>query len=289
MPTTSPAIQPRAIELQYSRDIREIHEAMKRAIRQNLSLVDALPNIRNDADPGQWSFVNAIAAAITLARDGVLGKLQTKFEQISHFSWVQWARTVKKKTGHALQEIRPWSEPGIDVQGQLWVRDNISLITSMSGQMEADFNRVVYDAVKRGLSKNQLKAAILEKVDSFGGINGLSAEQRADLIATDQILKANSNLLNQRQRNAGVRYYTWHGVRDNRERLSHVALEQCVFRVDGQPMTDEDLRIVGKEGQQFRHPSESDPTASMPGQPVRCRCTATTNFKGSVFDIGEDE
>jgi SPP1 gp7 family putative phage head morphogenesis protein len=281
-------VQPRALEMQYFREIDSIHTAMKQSIRQNMGLVDALPSIRVDADPGSWSFVNAIVATIAAARDKVTGALEIKFEQISHFNWVQWARSVKTATKHELQEIRPWSEPGIDIQGRIWVRDNVSLITQMSGQMDGDFQRIVHDAVSRGLSRTQLKKQILDNVEGFGGVRGLSAEQRADLIATDQILKANSSLTNQRQRNAGVSYYIWRGVRDNRERLSHIALEGSYFRVDGQPMTDADLKACGVPSQQYRHPTESDPQATRPGAAVRCRCDAETVFKGSAFDIGEE-
>lgn len=284
---TRPVIQPRALEMQYFRDLDKIHTNMKQAIRQNMGLVDALPNINMDADPGSWSFVNAVVAAIVATRDAVTGLLEVKFEQVSHFNWVQWARDVKRATRHELQEIRPWSEPGIDIQGRIWVRDNVSLITKMSGDMDADFQRVVHDAVRRGLSRKQLKQAILDNVEGFGGVRGMTAEQRADLIATDQILKANGSLTNQRQRNAGVLYYRWRGVRDNRERHSHLALEGSYFRVDGKPMTDADLAACGVPSQQFRHPSESDPQATAPGAAVRCRCSAETVFKGSVFDIGE--
>ncbi|QAX92280.1 head morphogenesis [Pantoea phage vB_PagM_LIET2] len=282
--------QPRALEMQYFRDIDSIHTGMVQAVRQNIGLADALPRLRMDADPGEWSFVNAVVTTITAGKDRVISLLDTKFEQVSHFNWVQWAREVKAGTGHQLQEIRPWYEPGIDIQGRIWVRDNVSLITQMSGQMDAEFQRVVHDAVRRGLSKNQLKKDILDQIEGFGGVRGLSAEQRADLIATDQILKANSSLTNQRQQNAGVSYYRWQGMMDNRERHSHVLLQNHIFRVDGKPMTDADLKAVGNEWQTIRHPSESDSEASRPGTAVRCRCHSETVFKGSVFDFeGLDE
>ena len=283
--------QPRALELQHFRDIDSIHVAMKQAINQNIGLAGAMPNIRGDADPGEWSFVNAVVVAITTQRDRITQQLQTRFEQVSHFNWVQWARNVKKSTKHELQEIRPWSEPGIDIQGQIWVRDNVALITNMSAQMEADFQRVVHDAVRQGLSRVQLKKIIMDQVDGFGGIRGMSAEQRADLIATDQILKANSDLTAQRQKNAGVLYYRWRGVLDNRERHEHVALEGMYFRVDGKNMTAADLKAVGAEGQIFTHPSQSDSQAERPGRAVRCRCGAETVFKGSAVDFEglEDE
>lgn len=281
-------IQPRALEMQYFREIDAMHSDMKQAIRQNTGLIAALPSIRVDADPGSWSFVNAIVTTIVAARDKITGALELKFEQVSHFNWVQWARSVKTATKHELQEIRPWSEPGIDTQGRIWIRENTSLITRMSEDMQGDFQRIVHDAVSRGLSREQLKRAILDNVEGFGGVRGMSAEQRADLIATDQILKANGQLTNQRQRNAGVSYYVWRGVRDNRERLSHIALEGSYFRVDGKPMTDADLKACGVPSQQYRHPTESDPQATRPGAAVRCRCDAETDFRGSVFDIGED-
>lgn len=83
-------------------------------------------------------------------------------------------------------------------------------------------------------------------------------KNRAQLIARDQVSKYNAALNQANQRAAGIQSYVWRGVKDNRERPEHLALEGQVFSWD--------------------HPSY----LGNPGEPIRCRCWAEPNTSRAI-------
>lgn len=79
---------------------------------------------------------------------------------------------------------------------------------------------------------------------------GAVSISRAELIARDQSLSTAADIVETRQRAAGISAFAWSGSLDERERDEHTDLEGLVFDWDDPP----------DEGK--------------PGEPVNCRCVA---------------
>lgn len=280
---------------------RDYTNALVKATRQfNKEINSAYGDIRFD---GWQDDMLAVLAYLRNAGNRifqpVIERLPTLFALTSQFNDKQWRLVVKGGTGYDIppsqaviagQTTAPASsgilgvdayraEPWLREMQELWVSENTRLIKSIPSDELADMEGIIQRGVMNGSSAETIKKQIQERY----GVT----ERRAELIAVDQIGKANSALSRQRQEDAGVKYYIWRGVRDERERQSHLALEGCYFRLDGRPMTDADLEACGVPNQRYRHPMESDSQASAPGAPVRCRCYRGPVWIGSVFDIGE--
>ncbi|HEY4438720.1 MAG TPA: phage minor head protein [Lelliottia sp.] len=132
------------------------------------------------------------------------------------------------------------SEPWLREMQTTWVQENTQLIKSIPKQHLDDVAKITQQAVDEGWRIEKLRKAIQDRFHV--------PENRAVLIATDQIGKANSAVSMQRMRDYGIRKYKWRGAMDSRERKEHVDREGEEFDID--------------------HPPEDGP----PGYPIRCRC-----------------
>ncbi|EOH0525703.1 phage minor head protein [Klebsiella aerogenes] len=278
---------------------RDYTNALVKATRQFNKEIDAsYGDIRFDGWQDDLSGILAyLRNSANRIFQPVIERLPSFFALTSQFNDRQWRLIVKGGTGYDIppsqaviagQTTVPTSsgvlgvdayraEPWLRDMQEIWVAENTRLIKSIPADELSDMEGIIQRGVMNGSSAGTIKKQIQERY----GVT----ERRANLIAVDQIGKANSALTKQRQADAGVIYYIWRGVMDERERHSHITLEGCFFRLDGKPMTDADLKVCGVPGQRYRHPSESDPQASAPGVAVRCRCYRDPVWVGTVFDI----
>lgn len=133
------------------------------------------------------------------------------------------------------------------------VERNTALITSLTDETVEKITQAVIDAQIKGLSKAQLK-------DELSKILGKQAK-RADLIASDQMEKLAADIIADRAKQSGLRYYVWRTQGDSRVRPQHAWLS-------------------GKT-QDTRNPNSGD-NGQMPRQPIRCRCWA--QWKVTAYD-----
>lgn len=122
---------------------------------------------------------------------------------------------------------------------------NAALIRSLSEDAVSRVEQLTYAAVTNGTSQKEVRRqmARLFRV----------TKSRADLIASDQVAKLNSDLSEIRQTQAGVAKYVWRTSQDERVRPRH-------------------RRLDGKE---YRWGERTDAEEGLsPGKPIRCRCVA---------------
>jgi len=131
-------------------------------------------------------------------------------------------------------------------------RENVALIRSIATDILPDVRKVVRAAHRAGTRPKDLAALLVERT----GV----AQSRADLIARDQTLKANSALTQIRHKEAGVERYAWGTSRDERVRDMHAALEGRIFEWSDPPITNEQGDRNG------------------PGEDYQCRCVAIPVF-----------
>lgn len=130
---------------------------------------------------------------------------------------------------------------------QAFRRENLALIRSLCAEHVVRVGRVLRE--QSGERVEDLARALREATGA--------SRSRAELIARDQVLKANGLLTRDRHEAAGITSYTWRTSRDERVRSRHRALEGTVHRYDAPPVVD--------PGTQRR---------AHPGQDFQCRCTA---------------
>jgi len=122
---------------------------------------------------------------------------------------------------------------------------NALLIKSLSEDAVKRVQQTVLDGLIAGTSRADVQKTLTEQ---FG-----IADNRAKLIAQDQMAKLSSDLTRVRHEQAGITEYDWYTSRDERVRPRHRALQGKRYRY-GEP--------TGAEG------------GVGPGQAVRCRCFA---------------
>lgn len=132
---------------------------------------------------------------------------------------------------------------------EAWRTANVGLIRSIGEQYLDQVQELVTTATTQGIRAEALAEALVERL----GV----AQSRAELIARDQILKANAQLSYERMQRVGITSYVWSTSKDSRVREGHRALEGQTFRFDDPPVVD----------------PESGRRAS-PGEDFQCRCVA---------------
>src|SRR5690606_11917538 len=113
-----------------------------------------------------------------------------------------------------------------------WVQQNVSLITSVPESMKGGLAREIEAAFRAGTRHEVLRDRWIEKGIplEWGTLEG-----RMRVIARDQVQKLNAQLSEHRQRNLGVKRYTWRTNVDGRERPHHRERNGQAFSWDEPP------------------------------------------------------
>jgi len=162
-------------------------------------------------------------------------------KRTSEFQKAQLARQVRAAASVDLNKIA-LVEKGIKSSVDGWIAENVTLIKTMPPVYFDDVKEQVLGAIERGTRHEVLARQMVERYQI--------PQNRAALIARDQVGKLYGNLNGQRQQNLGVTRYVWRTVRDNRVRDDH------------------ELR----DGEAFSW--DSPPEDGNPGEPINCRCYA---------------
>lgn len=144
------------------------------------------------------------------------------------------------------------SEPWIIPSLEAFVKESISLITSVPQKNLSDIEQMLYRDAQRKLSPKEMKKRIVEQLDV--------SEARAELIARDQVGKFNAAITELRQTNLGVASYVWRTSEDERVRPDHARLNGTTQKWAAPPVTV----TSGKRAGEHNHP----------GMDIQCRCYA---------------
>lgn len=162
------------------------------------------------------------------------------------------SRQWKRVAGIDIFASEPWLKP----QLANFAAMNASLISSIPEQTISQVESLVFQGLQSGTRYENL-------AEDIAGRFGV-AENRAKLIARDQISKLNGQLTQLRQTNNGVTKYIWRTSQDERVRESHADLEGTTQSWDDPPSVD---------GESVH-----------PGEAINCRCYAEP-----VFDLEASE
>ncbi len=126
------------------------------------------------------------------------------------------------------------------------VTANVALIKSIP----VEYLDGVRETVEKAFAAGERFESVAKRIAHIGDVT----ENRARLIARDQISKMNASFNEVRQTSVGIKRYTWSGALDKRERPSHRALEGSEHAWASPPLVD---------GEHVH-----------PGEAINCRCAA---------------
>lgn len=169
----------------------------------------------------------------------------------------EWKKAVKKTLGIDILEDYYYGEHYKEML-EKWVSDNVDLIKAIPNQSLDRMKEIVYRNYMRGTTTTD----IVKEIQREYGIG----KRHARLIARDQTAKLNADITESQQRDAGIKYYRWSGVMDERERPSHRRLQGKIISWDNPPETDGGRRCH-------------------PGEDYQCRCCASPVFDIDNLDI----
>lgn len=143
---------------------------------------------------------------------------------------------------------------GADIQDEIdkQIEANVALIKSIPSQYTDKLEALVMNALQTGQTNEEL-AQEIKKL-------GHSTDNRARLIAADQMGKINGAINKKRQESMGVEKYDWQDSNDDRVR----------------PL------CASHHGKTFRW--DTPPEGGHPGQKIKCRCTALPNYEDILID-----
>lgn len=244
-------VYPLHLEQQYAaRLLRRLTVARTLAL-ETLTATDGGPPRRRDAE-GRWGFGGGLQAVVEAVRRAFGAAVPTpEPEQLE-----EAAQQVDDFTsGKVRQQVEELVE--VDVEGVTravggsadearaihirWARENVELIRTMERETFDDLAEAIAEATVEG------RTDLAEVIQARFGV----AENRARLIARDQIGKLNAQITRSRQLAMGITHYEWSSSGDQRVRPLHRKLDGSVRSWD-----------------------DPHPTEGHPGQPIACRCVA---------------
>jgi SPP1 gp7 family putative phage head morphogenesis protein len=252
---------PKTIEREYAAALLRIIDELRRALQP---LRDALPQLvesaaRERQDAGEGSRVRQLIAdaAAAMGRafsvQAVEALAATFAQRTSTYQRIQLERQVHAALGANVFASEPNLRPQIDG----FVAENVSLITALPQRTLAEIEQAATRALMNATLHKNLAAEIEDRL----GV----AEEKAKLIARDQVGKLYGQVNATRQQALGVERFIWRTVEDERVRTRH--------------------RLIN--GKTYKYP-KGHPTEGVPGQPINCRCYADPVFD-DVLDAAESE
>lgn len=138
---------------------------------------------------------------------------------------------------------------------KLIIDSNVQLITNVSSQTLTNIENIVFDGMTTGGGWGEIEKTLKEQK--------VVADNRIKLIARDQTAKANATLNELQQRDAGIKFFMWRTMEDERVRERHKPLDGKIYKWGD---IEERLPIIDKLKGKIIH--------GYPSQAVNCRCVA---------------
>ena len=247
------ATLPTGAEIRYRAQLVEIAREAATLIRETL-LVE-LDRIEAEANITRPDAANIRIDQVDEEIERVIGNVRIQFaERFSDVRMRQAARTTGATiNAHNLGQNNKQflATVGIDLAGLepaiaphlvAFTAENVKLITSIPENLLTNVEGIISRGTRRGRRASEMATEIRDRFKI--------TENRAKLIARDQVSKLNGELTQLRQTSLGVKKYIWRTSQDERVRDEHAE----------------------REGREFLW--SQPPSDGHPGEPINCRCTA---------------
>lgn len=214
---------------------------------------DPLGTRLSRADADGTKRVRELAAAAGRAleaklRPSELEQLGRRFaKRTSDFQKAQLQKQARRAVGADLFMLDKTIPPLVDG----FVKENVALIKDIPRKTAGEIERISVEAVAKGRRHESLAKELEER---FG-----MGENRARLIARDQVGKLYGQVNAARQKEIGIERFVWRSSRDERVRAEH----------------------DDRDGETYHY--DDPPDGELPGEPIQCRCHAEPVFGDLEF------
>ncbi len=274
---------PRGVRLEYQRAILMLVDEAAEKIREQI-----LPNVRRlvdqtrQTDPSvrQDAPADEVAAAlddlsdtvIAASRPGITATASTTVRRTAEFNGRELDRVFERTLGVGI----PAAEPYLDDFIVAATRENVRRVTALLASEFDEAQNVILSGFRRGIRFEEIAQTLESRFNII--------ENRARLIARDQVASLNGELNRLRQTNIGVTSYVWRTSQDDDVRPSHEELDGEVFTWaqgspeghPGEPINcfpgDTPLSVAGTIGRVFRRYFEGE-LVTMKTKAGTLRCT----------------
>jgi SPP1 gp7 family putative phage head morphogenesis protein len=240
---------PMALEREYAKELKRYVHEVYGIINEYLDYMVAEALLHGmQVDARQDSWLSNVTDKIKEAIDGTLPirqKISAMFDKVRIFAKRQQERIFRSIFG--AEPVRG-NNRQYEMLKTIWVSQNLTLIESIDRQALEAIHYTLGQNIIRTVDKEMLVQELKETIKHAAHVS----ENRAALIATDQVGKLNSQLAQYEQMAQGAKQYLWQSMHDNRVRPKHRA-----------PFRDGNIYHWG-----------DPPPGGHPGWPIRCRCVA---------------
>ncbi len=219
----------RKTEIYYTKELLKISDQLKAEGLEIANAVDFQANAIGDALVPNWA-----RKAKKLITEGVSKRVSKVAESLA-------SKVVFGQAGDASERLKIQLKniSGLDVSFMMEndkafdekvknnILANVSLIKSIPEQYHAKIERLVLTALQEGRGKQWLA----DEVKKLGD----ATDNRARIIAGDQIRKIDSQINEARQRNLGIKSYYWVSKMDGEERKAHHDRHRKIIMWDDPP------------------------------------------------------
>ena len=250
-------LYPSRIEESYYGALRAIMLRVRRAFDP---LLAALPNIlrasanaRKDATESDQ--VSALIADVEKSVANVVNQkdIAELAERYARTTAGYQKEQLARQTQAALGINVITQDRGLATRVNGFAAENASLIKSLSRETISAIEKAALRAVQDGKLYSDLQKEISDRFDI--------ADNRARLIARDQIGKLYGQINASRQKDLGISKFIWRTVNDGRVREEHEDREGEIYSYD------------------------DPPDGELPGEPIQCRCSAEPVFDDILNDV----
>jgi SPP1 gp7 family putative phage head morphogenesis protein len=255
-------IVPRTVEREYSLELlkvlKVVRESLGDLLRELPHLLGSVGRERERLDVGESKRIREL-----LERAGEQIRARIRPQQLEDLAERFARRTSVYQRGQLDRQVKAALGADIFIADRRlpsliegFVSENVALIKDLPAKVLSDIEKTVTRGVANATNHRDLAKELEEKFEL--------GENRAKLIARDQINKIYGQINATRQEELGINEFIWRTSQDERVRPEHAEREGNVY-------------------------SYSDPPdGELPGQPINCRCYAEPVFKSLQEGIDED-
>lgn len=263
-------------EVNYRNKILELVKFIQKEIK--IKLISQLPALysqntiirKDDFIDDIENIINSIKSSAEYKTLTTIRDLSEVANTLSKFTLSQIAKSLSGKIEVTAQPV------GVDIFTSLgnsdlqliiksWTYTNTRLIKSIPENLLNDVELIVQTGFRAGTSIREISKQIKDK---FG-----VSENRANLIARDQIAKLNSNITKNEYHNLGLNDYVWNTSGDERVRASHLPLNNKICSWQNPTIYKENAEDK-KWKLRSNIKSKTPPVEKDVGIDFQCRCTA---------------
>ena len=260
----SPTTPSKRAEVYYREALADFIRAMINRITDALSKKNLVDAVAISDDDYINSLIEVLASIAGERIEERAKLLATRFVTKVHYqNKTQFTRNFKNAFDVDLSSIIEKEILGDTLA--LAIQQNVELITSIKNDFINDIGSNVFTNYKKGFRHSEL----INEIRARGNVS----YSRAKLIARDQTAKINADFEEERNKKLGFDIYKWKGTGDERERDSHMVLNNMLCKYSDPTVYSDD------EGKTWKKRKSIGGYIGKCGEDYQCRCLAIPYIK----------